>query len=280
MSQPDSKQQSEEQVLIGRVGLITGVGNADGLGSAMARVLAEQGARVVVSATTDERAKAAAIHVAKLANVATDRVLGVAADLMDSKAVWALVEKTQEFGDGVIDIVINNAGTGVIPPRSVESMKDHEEVQSVMESVFGVNVFGPCQIIRAATPYLKKSAAGRIINISSVGAQVPLPTMSFYAASKAALDSMTRTFAVELAPYKITSNSVLPGPFNTVRISDCLSHCGIVICVPTVTVTRTMTLPYHLTPLPNPPYLPPVITIVCMIMLITMSVCPTTFYRS
>lgn len=111
------------------------------------------------------------------------------------------------FNTSTIDIIVNNAGTAVVHP----SINDVEF--DSWDQVFHVNVRAPFQLIQAAVPCMK--SGGRIINISSVVAKMGNKMLTVYAASKAAVTSMTVSMAEELGPKGITINAVSPGPIKT-----------------------------------------------------------------
>jgi 3-oxoacyl-[acyl-carrier protein] reductase len=127
----------------------------------------------------------------------------VQADLKQLDAPEKIVAATRAaFGDH-IDILVNNAGVLFGKPLAETTAEDYADV-------FDVNVRAPLLLTKAVVPYLR--APGRIINMSSVGARACFPNMSLYAASKAALEGMTRSLAQELGDAGHTVNAVAPGP--------------------------------------------------------------------
>lgn len=180
------------------------IGGNRGLGIEMGKALAEAGASVAVAARDADK-NAEAVSVIDAAGAG--KTLGVACDVLDEAQVNAAVNTVnEEFGS--IDILINSAGInfrGAIDEIGVE------DFQKVME----VNVTGTWLGCKAVTPFMKKQEYGRIVNISSIFGVVGFADRTPYTASKGAVLNMTKALAIELAPWKITVNSMLPGPFAT-----------------------------------------------------------------
>ncbi len=180
--------------LNGKVAVVTG-GNS-GIGYASAAELKSQGASVVITGRNSEKVQAAAEELG---------VTGIVADVSDLSAIDSLVEQIKgEFG--TVDILFVNAGIFQPAPVSQisEEMFDHQ---------MGINFKGAVFTIEKFLSILKDGAS--IINLSSVNAYTGMPNTAVYAASKAALNSYTRTAATELAPRKIRVNAVNPGPVYT-----------------------------------------------------------------
>jgi NAD(P)-dependent dehydrogenase (short-subunit alcohol dehydrogenase family) len=132
-----------------------------------------------------------------------DFVVADAADPDDaSRTIATTVERW-----GRVDVLVNNAGAGAILPLEAATA-------SAITEMFAVNVFGPSLLATAALPYLK-AAQGNIVNVSSTFGHKAAGTLSHYAASKAALEHMTRCWALELAADGIRVNAVAAGPTET-----------------------------------------------------------------
>lgn len=177
-----------------KVAVVTG-GNS-GIGYASALKLKQEGATVVITGRSSEKVSAAASELG---------VLGYTADASDLNALTKLVDNIGK-NLGKVDILFNNAG--IFAPALVgqisEEMFDHQ---------MGINFKGAVFTIEKFLPILNDGAS--IINLSSVNAYTGMPNTAVYAASKAALNSYTRTAATELAPRAIRINSVNPGPVQT-----------------------------------------------------------------
>lgn len=177
----------------GKVALITG--GSSGIGRAAALCFAAQGAKVLV---TGRRAgpleETAAAH---------PDIVGLVADVASEKDAARTVAQAVDLW-GRLDILVNNAGAGAIlalPDASAERIA----------SILAVNVVGPSILAAAALPYLQK-AKGTIVNISSTFGHKAAAGISHYAASKAALEHLTRCWALELAPSGIRVNAIAAGP--------------------------------------------------------------------
>jgi 3-oxoacyl-[acyl-carrier protein] reductase len=187
----------------GRVAVVTGAANGVGLG--IAEVLAEEGARVVlvdVDAGAGERAAAA------LRESGHD-ALALQANVVDGAAVAAMgVEVLERYGR--IDILAANAGV-YHPPVALDAMRDAD-----WDRVMDINVKGVVHSIQACLPAMRQGRYGRVVVTSSItGPLVGAPSLSHYAASKAALLGLMRTAALELADDGITVNAVMPGNVRT-----------------------------------------------------------------
>jgi 3-oxoacyl-[acyl-carrier protein] reductase len=185
--------------------LVSGCGNPHGIGFAIARVLAEQGADVAITSTTariEERA-------AELAAVGLT-VSPFVADLTDVSQAASLVQGVVErFGQ--IDILVNNAGLSQVGMPSASGLfveLDPADWRLALERNLGTCF----NLTRPVAPLMVARGYGRIINVSSVtGPFVAYPGGSGYAAAKAGMDGLTRSLAFELGPRGVTVNSVAPG---------------------------------------------------------------------
>lgn len=181
--------------LNGMTALVTGA--SGGIGSAVARALAAQGARLALSGSNVAKLEAFA------AELGGDHVC-VPCDLSDAASVDALVPAALEALDGKLDILINNAG--VTRDNLILRMKDEE-----WDTVQKINLEAAFRLIRAAAKPMMKARTGRIISITSVVGVTGNPGQANYAASKAGLIGMSKSLAQELASRGITVNCVAPG---------------------------------------------------------------------
>jgi 3-oxoacyl-[acyl-carrier protein] reductase len=188
--------------LSGRVALVTGASR--GIGAAIARALAAAGAETVVNYRQDE---AAAERVRAEIQAAGGRAHTWRADVRDGSAVAEMIEGLVRMR-GRLDILVNNAG--IIRDTLVPEMSD-EDWASVLET----NVSGLFRCSRLAAQYMLRQRWGRIINMSSVSAWRGNKGQGNYAASKAAVNALTRVMATELGSKGVTVNAVAPGLIET-----------------------------------------------------------------
>ena len=181
--------------LTGMTALVTGA--SGGIGSAIARALAGQGARLAVSGSNVEKLESFR------AGLGGDHV-ALPCDLSDAAAVDALVPDAVDALGGKLDILVNNAG--VTRDNLAMRMKDEE-----WEQVIKVNLEAAFRLVRAAARPMMKARFGRIISITSVVGATGNPGQANYAASKAGLVGMSKALAQELASRGITVNCVAPG---------------------------------------------------------------------
>ncbi len=190
------------QGLKGRVALVTGCGSEGGIGFAIAQALADAGAQVAITATSDRIYD-------RLATLGPGHI-ATKADLTDPAQTAALfADVTARLGPVVI--LVNNAGmvqTGVRIKRArIEGLTDDSWAKHL-----SLNVTTAFHCIRAALPVMQAAGHGRIVNIASVtGPLVGIEGSSGYSAGKAALTGLTRATALENARFGITCNAVLPG---------------------------------------------------------------------
>ncbi|MFI6029141.1 3-oxoacyl-ACP reductase family protein [Amycolatopsis magusensis] len=187
--------------LDGKVALVTG--GSRGIGAAVALRLAADGADVAL--TYRDNADAAA-EVAEQVKAAGRRALVIRADSADAAdCVRAVEETVAEFGR--LDVLVNNAGVGVVAPIGEIALED-------VDRVLAVNVRGPFLAAKAAASHLGEG--GRLITIGScVSDRVAGPGMSLYALSKTAMVGLTKALARELGGNGVTVNLVQPGPTDT-----------------------------------------------------------------
>jgi 3-oxoacyl-[acyl-carrier protein] reductase len=189
----------------GKTALVTGA--SGGLGAAIAKALAAQGARVALSGTREEALAAVAAHCGEGA-------VCLPCNLSDPQAVEALVPSAIEALGGKLDILVNNAG--ITRDNLTMRMKDEE-----WEQVLAVNLQAAFRLIRAASRPMMKARYGRIVSITSVVGVTGNAGQANYAASKAGLIGMSKSLAQEFASRGITVNCVAPG-FITSPMTDVL----------------------------------------------------------
>lgn len=204
--------------LRGKVALVTGAGRQNGIGAAVARRLAQEGADLVVSdicaAPSDlphggnaawEQLTAVAAEIESLGA----RSLALRVDVTVAAEVQEMVAATKE-AYGRLDILVNNAGA-IIGPSPVRYMA--EEAWRRMLEINATGVFLCCH--HALPLIIDGGNGGRIINMSSIAAVRPRIYMSAYAASKAAVVALTQSLAQEVGEFGITANAILPGDVDT-----------------------------------------------------------------
>lgn len=181
--------------LTGMTALVTGA--SGGIGSAIARGLAAQGARLALSGSNVDKLNAFATE------LGGDHVC-LPCNLSDSASVDALVPQAVEALGGKLDILVNNAG--VTRDNLILRMKDEE-----WEDVIRINLEAAFRLIRAAAKPMMKARFGRIISVTSVVGVTGNPGQANYAASKAGLIGMSKSLGQELASRGITVNCIAPG---------------------------------------------------------------------
>lgn len=190
-----------------RVAIITGAGK--GIGETISKCLAKEGATVVINDINAELAESVAENLRNYAHDAD----AFQADVSDSAQVQNLIEFVLDK-HGKIDILVNNAGI-TSAQADIENLPEEE-----WDRALTVNLKGPFLCSKAVIGPMKSARYGRIINIASVAGRLGKTvsadkTKAHYCASKAGLISLTKSLAMELAPWEITSNAVAPGPVAT-----------------------------------------------------------------
>ncbi|MDE0246130.1 MAG: SDR family NAD(P)-dependent oxidoreductase [Gammaproteobacteria bacterium] len=193
-----------------RVALVTGCSRSQGLGLEVCRQLAEQGITVFLTARDSSRAHALAEELRGRGLDVHDHQLDISSD-ESVRAIARLIEERH----GRLDILVNNA-TGSTPDAPPVSAVDLESAQRVID----VTLFGTWRLIQATLPLLRKSDAGRIVNVSSSaglhgdplwGLNSKIPVDPSYGIGKAALNALTAKLATELRETSIKINAVCPG---------------------------------------------------------------------
>jgi NAD(P)-dependent dehydrogenase (short-subunit alcohol dehydrogenase family) len=192
--------------LSGKTAIVTGAGQ--GIGKAIARTLAEEGAAVLVNDLVAERAEAVA------SALRDDNLLaiGYGADVSDEAEVQAMTDRTLAEWER-IDILVNNAGylrLSLVVDMSLEEW----------DRVFAVDARGVFLCCRAVLPSMIDRRYGRIVTVSSIAAYVTRLKEAHYCAAKAAALQFTRVLACEVAQYGITANAVCPGVTATELVTE------------------------------------------------------------
>lgn len=200
--------------LAGKVAVITG--SSQGLGREIARRYLAEGARVAMCARNGEALERTRQDLA--AGAGADLVFAMPADVSDEEQVNAFVASAVERFGG-LDVLINNAG--VQGPMGPTDSIDLVEWRRALD----INIMSVLLPVRAAIPHFRARGRGKIVNLSGGGATQPMPRISAYAASKAAVVRLTETFALELAEDSIDVNAAAPGALNT-RILDQVLAAG------------------------------------------------------
>lgn len=189
------------KLLDGKCAIVTGAGQ--GIGRAVAKGLAKQGARVIVAELNRDNGAT----VAKDIDAAGDVALAIHTDVSNEDSVKNMISETLRAFE-TIDILVNNAA--IFPASSVAEMKNDE-----WENVLRTNLTGTLFCSRAVMPTMKSKKAGRIINFTSGRALEGSKHGAHYAASKGGIIGFTKSLALELAPHGITVNSICPGAIDT-----------------------------------------------------------------
>ena len=186
----------EPHDLQGQLALVTGA--TSGLGRAIAVRLAADGADVIVHGRDADRGAETVAMIAE----AGGRARFIAADLSDSADITRLAD---DAGD--IAVLVNNAGFSLFGPTA-------EIAAERFDALFASNVRAPFLLVAAVGPAMARRGAGSIVNVSSMAGRIGLDGAAAYGASKAALESMTRAWAVEFSP-AVRVNAVAAGPVYT-----------------------------------------------------------------
>ena len=184
-----------------KVALITGA--SKGIGAGIAKTFGQAGARVAVGFGNDRKG---AERVAAEINAAGGRAIAVQGNLVQSRDIEVMVAKTVE-AFGPLDVLVNNAAV-----YDFKALPDIDEAH--YHHIFTPNVLGLLTVTKAAVAKFNP-AGGSIINISSLAAHGNSPASAVYSASKAAVNTITKVLALELADRKIRVNAIMPGYFDT-----------------------------------------------------------------
>lgn len=176
-----------------RVAIVTGASR--GIGSAIARVLAAKGWKLVLAARSATELEALAAELPE--------AIAVPTDVTRSEDVQRLVAKARERW-GRVDALVNNAGLTHVAPFETVSPEDFDRLMAV-------NVKGPFLLMQAVLPWMREQGSGEILNILSVAAKRVFPEWSVYCASKFALDGMAKALAEELKGSGIRVSALYPG---------------------------------------------------------------------
>lgn len=201
--------------LLGKVAVITGANQ--GLGLEIARNYLAEGASLALCARNGQLLEDACSSLAETASP-NQRVFGLAADVSKEADVSRFISETfREMGR--IDILVNNAGV-YGPKGEIEAVDWTEWVRSIE-----INLFGSILMCRSVLPHFKAQRSGKIIQLSGGGATNPMPRISGYAVSKAAIVRFVETLAEEVREYGIDVNAIAPGALNT-RMLDEVIEAG------------------------------------------------------
>jgi 3alpha(or 20beta)-hydroxysteroid dehydrogenase len=189
-----NRHKEEDMRLAGKVALVTG--GAQGIGAAIARKLAEHGARVVIGDIQHDKGRAIAAEIGEAASF-------VPLDVTEPDS-WSTAVASVAARHGGLDVLINNAGDGTGGPIEHQDVGRHK-------AIVDLNLNGVWLGIRACVPALAARGGGSIVNISSIDGLAGIAGLSTYVATKFAVTGMTKALALELGDRGIRVNSVHPG---------------------------------------------------------------------
>ena len=169
-----------------KVAIVTG--GSSGIGQAVCKCLKEKGLKVYELSRRE---------------VALEGITHICCDVTDEEAVNKAVDTVLE-NENKIDILVNVAGMGISGAIEFTDLKDAKRQ-------IDVNFFGMVNMNHKVLPYMRKQGGGRIVNISSVAAPIPIPFQAFYSSSKAAINAYTCALANEVSPYGISVTAICPG---------------------------------------------------------------------
>lgn len=199
---------AESGAFAGKTAMVTGGGT--GIGFAVARAFARAGARVAIAGRTEARLVHAAAAIEEACGAP---VLAIAADVaVEAECERIVAATTDRFGG--LDLLVNNAAHFALVPLI-------EADASEAARFLNVNFAGPLHCARAFARFaFERRRGGAIVNVSSISGARPAPGCGLYSASKAALDSLTRSMALEWAPRGLRVNAVAPGHVATEGVID------------------------------------------------------------
>jgi NAD(P)-dependent dehydrogenase (short-subunit alcohol dehydrogenase family) len=189
-------------------------GASQGLGRAIAEEFVKEGAHVAICARDSALLETVRCQLQEQAT-SGQRVVAQAGDVSSQDQMHELFRRTEQEV-GLVDVLVNNAG--VYGPKGPSELVDLEEWSRALE----INLLGTFIPTRFAIAQMKKKGRGKIINLSGGGATNPLPRLSAYAASKAAVVRLTETLAEELREFSIAVNAIAPGALNTRFLDEVL----------------------------------------------------------
>jgi 3-hydroxybutyrate dehydrogenase len=195
-------------MLKNKTAIITG--STSGIGQAIARAMAKQGATIMLNGLGDAEA-------IETTRAGMEKEFGVKvfyhpADMTKPAQIADMV-KTAHDKTGRVDIIVNNAGIQFVSP--VEDFPVEK-----WDAIIAINLSSAFHMIRAAVPYMKAAKAGRIINLASSHALVASPFKSAYVAAKHGLAGLTKSIALEVATHGITVNAICPGYVKTALVEN------------------------------------------------------------
>jgi NAD(P)-dependent dehydrogenase (short-subunit alcohol dehydrogenase family) len=214
-------------MLDGRTALVTGASR--GIGAAIARALDRAGARVALVARDGEALR-------EVAGELRHDPLVIQADRSDPEAPTTAAGQALHAFDGRCDVLVNNAGAAL---RS----DSHTVTTAELDWLWQLNVRAALLVNAAVLPSMTARGSGSIVNISSISGRRGAPRRSAYAATKAALDGITRTVAMEYGPRGVRANSVAPGVVETEMWRANLTRPGVAEAVLGVIPTRRLSTP-------------------------------------
>jgi 3-oxoacyl-[acyl-carrier protein] reductase len=186
--------------LAGRTCVVTG--GSRGIGRETGRLLAAEGAKVLLVGRDEEALAEAASESAAAGS--EDRLATVAADVTDPEAATRIIE-TAERELGTVEVLVNNAG--------IASWRDLEDVpEEDWRAAYELNVIAPLRLMRATIPAMEERGWGRVVNVCSTAAKRPSASMPEYSVAKAAELSLSRLFADRHAAAGVLVNAICPGP--------------------------------------------------------------------
>ena len=187
-------------------------GGSEGLGFEISKKFILAGASITICSRNKNNLKSAQFKLKKLLNK-NQKLLAISADVSKEKDVAKVIKMTiQKLGN--CSILVNNAG--IYGPKNKIEKTNWKEWKKTIE----INLFGSVLMCRGLVDCFKKLKYGKIIQLSGGGATSPLPYLSAYAASKAAVVRFAETLAKEVAEYNINVNSISPGPLNTKMLDE------------------------------------------------------------